>query len=107
MKYTSFFRETKLDRQRELVVPKYRKDATLVVPKQGNLIRWVSVTALVLLGVSVLVWQLQEVATGMLDWETIKLTLKGIRSGYENFILAITTAHGVPCYHGNTGGITL
>ena len=30
----------------------------------------------------------------------------GIRSGYENFILASTTAHGVPYHHGNTGGIT-
>ena len=29
-----------------------------------------------------------------------------IRSGYENFILASTTAHGVPYHHGNTGGIT-
>jgi hypothetical protein len=33
--------------------------------------------------------------------------VKCIRSGCENLLLAITTAHGVPCHHGNTGCITL
>ena len=67
-----------MDLQNKSALSEYQGDGASVVPNRRLILRWASITALVLLVISVLFWQFQEVASGMADWEAVKVTLKGL-----------------------------